>query len=56
MLYYYCTVLCVTAVEELFRPTDPNDRQKSGDGRLVLKSVIFVRLLRVYVHNKPVRC
>jgi len=28
-------VLCTTAVEELFRPNDPSDRQKSGDGRLV---------------------
>jgi len=27
--------MCGTAVEELFRPNDPNDRQRSGDGRSV---------------------
>jgi len=39
----------VSAVEELFRPNDPNDRQKSGDSRSVLHCAISSGLHNVYV-------
>jgi len=42
-LHYTDVVLfLVAAVEELFWPNDPNDRQKGGDSRSLLQYVTFV--------------